>query len=93
MKIIQTGKTEWENRHESFTENIKDLYIAGNEPDLNALQSYNDATQSFQKLIGDAIQSNTLLRSLGSGWSWTKIATAKNGIMIDTKPLNTTMNL
>lgn len=93
MKIIQTGKTEWENRHESFTENIKDLYIASNEPDLNALQSYNDATQSFQKLIADAIQSNTPLRSLGSGWSWTKIATAKNGIMIDTKPLNTTMNL
>jgi FAD/FMN-containing dehydrogenase len=93
MKIIKTGNKEWENRHESFTENIKDLYIAGNEPDLSVLESYNDATKAFQQLIGEAIQTNTPLRSLGAGWSWSKIATAKDGIMIDTKPLNTTLNL
>ena len=93
MKIIKTGNNKWENRHESFTENIKDLYITGNESGLNALESYNDATKSFQQLIAEAIQTNTALRSLGAGWSWAKIATAKDGIMIDTKPLNTTMNL
>jgi hypothetical protein len=93
MKIIQTGNKDWTNRHEVFTENIKDLYITGNEPNLNALDSYNDATKSFQKIINDAIQTNTPLRSLGAGWSWSKIATVKDGIMMDTKPLNTTMNL
>ncbi|MEP6748564.1 MAG: FAD-binding protein [Bacteroidota bacterium] len=93
MKIIKTGNKEWINRHESFTENIKDLYIAGNEPEMNALESYNDATKAFQNLIGEAIQNNTPLRSLGAGWSWSKIATVEDGIMMDTKPLNTTMNL
>jgi hypothetical protein len=93
MKIFKSGQKEWVNRHESFTEQIKDLYTAGNEPDLDALESYNDATRAFQKLIGEAIQTNTPFRSLGAGWSWSKIATARDGIMLDTKPLNTTMTL
>ena len=93
MKIVKTGSVQWTNRHETYTENIKDLYITGNEPDLAALDGYNDATKAFQKMIGDAIQNKTPLRSLGAGWSWAKIATAKDGIMIDTKPLNTTMTL
>ncbi len=93
MKIIKTGNTEWQNKHETFTEIIKDLYIAGNEPMLDALEGYNDTTKGFQKLIGDAIQTNTAIRSLGAGWSWTKIATVRDGIMIDTKPLNTTLSI
>ena len=93
MKIIKTGQTEWQNKHEIFTEKIKDLYIAGNEPALDALESYNDVTRGFQKLIAEAIKNKTPLRFLGAGWSWTKIATAKNGVMVDTKQLNTTMNM
>ena len=93
MIIIKTGKREWPNRHESFTEQIKDLYEAGNARDLDALESYNDATKDFQKLISEAIQTNTPLRSLGAGWSWSKIATARDGIMIDTKSLNTMLGL
>lgn len=93
MKIIKTGNAQYTNRHETYTENIRDLYITGNEPDLAALDSYNDATKAFQQMIADCIQTGTPIRSLGAGWSWTKIATAKDGIMIDTKPLNTTMTL
>jgi hypothetical protein len=93
MKNIKTGKTAWENRHEIFVEKIKDLYIAGNEPDLDALDSYNDTTKGLQNLVKESIQNNTPLRTLGAGWSWTKIATARDGIMIDTKQLNTTMGI
>jgi FAD/FMN-containing dehydrogenase len=93
MKLIKTAQREWENRHECFTEQIKDLYIAGNEPDLGALEGYNDTTAAIQQLIAEAIQTNTPLRFLGAGWSWTKIATAKDGVMMDTKSLNLTMNL
>ena len=93
MKLINTNQTEWVNRHETFTEKIQALYIAGNEPDLDALNSYNDSTKVFQKLIGDRIQSNTPLRTLGAGWSFTKVATATNGFMVDTKQLNTTLSL
>lgn len=91
MITIKTGKKEWENRHEIFVEKIKDLYIVGNEPDLDALDSYSDTTRGLQNLVKEAIQNDTTLRTLGAGWSWTKIATALDGIMIDTKQLNTTM--
>ena len=93
MKIIATNTTVWENKHEIFKETIKELYIVGNEQHLSALEGYNDATKGFQKMIGEAIQNNTPFRPLGAGWSWTKIATAKNGVMVDTKQLNTTMQL
>ncbi|RFM28478.1 FAD-binding protein [Deminuibacter soli] len=89
MMIVKSGKTQWQNRHEVFTQPIKDLYFLGNDNSMNALDAYNDATVAIQKLIADAIQQNTTLRALGSGWSWTKIATTgNNGIMLDTKPLN-----
>ena len=81
----------WENKHEIFTEKIKDLRIAANEPNMDALEGYNDSTKGFQKLLQEAIQTKTPLRLLGAGWSWTKIATVKNGLMVDTKQLNTTI--
>lgn len=93
MKIIKTGTTKWVNRHETFTEQIKDLYITGNELALDALESYNDATKAFQKILQEQIINGNPLRSLGAGWSWTKIATARDGIMIDTKQMNTSMTL
>ncbi len=93
MKLINTNQTEWENRHENFTEKIKGLYIAGNEPDLGALESYNDVTKALQQLISDQIKTDTPFRSLGAGWSFTKVATATNSYMLDTKQLNTTLSL
>lgn len=93
MKIIKSGQQSWTNRHDTFTEDISDLYELGNEVNQDALASYNDATQGFMKLIGDAITTQTPLRPLGAGWSWTKIATVENGIMLDTKPLNTRFNI
>jgi len=93
MKLINTNQTEWVNRHENFTEKIKALYIAGNEPDLGALESYNDATKALQQLINEQINTGTPFRSLGAGWSFTKVATATNGYMLDTKQLNTTLSL
>lgn len=93
MKLVKTGTNQWPNQHQTFTETIKDLYIVANEPALEALEGYNDTTKGLQKLLGDAILTNTPIRCLGAGWSWTKIATVKNGIMIDTKQLNSTLNI
>lgn len=89
MKKILTNIQQWANKHETFVEDIKAMYTIGNEPALDALAGYNDTTQGFQELLKEAIATNTPLRALGGGWSWTKIATANNGIMMDTKPLNT----
>ncbi|MDB4901987.1 MAG: FAD-linked oxidoreductase [Mucilaginibacter sp.] len=93
MKIIKKRQNAWTNRHDTFTETIKDLYELGNEADLDALNSYNDATRGFLNMISEAIATQTPLRSLGAGWSWTKIATVNNGVMLDTKPLNTRFNI
>jgi hypothetical protein len=93
MKVIKTGDKTWENRHEIFVEDIKDLYALANDDSLDAIGGYNDTTKGLQDLISKAIATNTPLRALGSGWSWTKIATVKNGIMLDTKPLNTVFNI
>jgi len=88
MKTIRTGFTTWENRHETFVEKIRDLYTLGNEDGLSPVDTYNDATKGLQALIAQAIAQKLPLRALGAGWSWMKIATAENGIMLDTKPLN-----
>ena len=88
MKIIKTGFTAWENRHETFVETIRDLYELGNDDSLPPIDSYNDTTKGLQQIIADAIAKKIPLRALGAGWSWTKIAAAEAGIMLDTKPLN-----
>ena len=76
MKIFKTGATKWQNRHETFIENINNLYELGNEHSLDALDGYNDTTKGLQQLIKDAITKKLPLRALGAGWSWMKIATA-----------------
>src|SRR6266496_3499598 len=93
MNIFKTNRTDWENKHETFVEKIKDLYIVANETSLNALDSYIDSTKGFQSIIRDSINNNIPIRCLGAGWSWTRIATATNGLMLDTKQLNTTMTI
>ena len=87
MKIIKTNKTEWTNRHETFTQGIVNLYDLGNNDSGNVLADYNDTTIGIQSIIREAIDSGTSLRILGGEWSWTKI-TATNGILLNTKPLN-----
>ncbi|HEY4336784.1 MAG TPA: FAD-binding protein [Puia sp.] len=88
MKTIKTGFRSWENRHETFVEKIKDLYTLGNEDGLSPVDTYNDTTKGLQEIIGQCIAQKVPLRALGAGWSWMKIATAENGILLDTKPLN-----
>ena len=93
MKIFKTGITSWENKHQTFVENIQNLYELGNEPAMDALSGYNDTTKGLQNLIQEAAQSNLMLRPLGAGWSWMQIATAPNALMVDTKALNTIFDI
>lgn len=93
MIIVKTGKKQWQNMLGTFKVTIKDLYEVSNDPGLDALQGYIDTTTGIKNIIGDAMATNKPLRFLGAGWSWTKIATVENGIMVDTKPLNTTFTL
>ena len=92
MLKLSSGVKKWENKHQTFTEKIKVLYTVANERNLGPFESYLDTTKGLQGLIQEAIQTTTALRLLGAGWSWTKIATAKDGIMVDTKQLNVSID-
>ncbi|GHN01058.1 hypothetical protein WSM22_25470 [Cytophagales bacterium WSM2-2] len=87
MIISKTGAKSWTNRHETFTQNINDLYNLANQDSGDVVDDYNDATKGIQSIIKDAIASGKTLRILGGEWSWTKIA-ATDGILLNTKPLN-----
>jgi hypothetical protein len=89
MKIYKTGKQTWENQHETFVQEIQDLYELANDTQYSAMDGYNNATKELQQLVAEAVRTNTQIRGLGAGWSWTKIAVADKGIMLDTKSLNT----
>ena len=92
MIINRTGKKQWINRHETFTQNIDDLYDLADANSGNILNDYNDATTGIQGIIREAIGNNQRLRALGGEWSWTKIA-ATEGILLNTKPLNITFRI
>jgi FAD/FMN-containing dehydrogenase len=87
MIINRTGQKQWTNRHETFTQNIDNLYDLGNNNSGDILNDYNDSVSGIQGIIRGAITNNKHLRPLGGEWSWTKIA-ATDGILLNTKPLN-----
>ncbi|PSL49889.1 FAD/FMN-containing dehydrogenase [Chitinophaga niastensis] len=87
MKIIKHGGFSWSNLHNTFTQQVTDLYDLANEVAGTVLQNYNDTTSGIQQIIKDAIQNGTSLRTLGGSWSFSPIA-ATNGILLNTKPLN-----
>lgn len=88
MKNIQQGPFTWSTLHMTYSQNVAGLYNLVNETTGTPLANYNDTTQGIQQLIAGAIQSNTPLRALGGNWSFSPI-TATNGIIINTKGLNT----
>ncbi|HKR03126.1 MAG TPA: FAD-binding protein [Bacteroidia bacterium] len=92
MIINRTGKKQWTNRHETFTQNIDNLYNLADDNTGNTLNDYNDATTGIQGIIKEAIDANKHLRAMGGEWSWTKIA-ATDGILLNTKPLNITFRI
>lgn len=87
MKIVKEGGFEWKNLHETYKQNITDLYHLANETTGDALDIYKDTTKGIQGVIAGAIKSHTPLRPLGGNWSLSPI-TATNGIILNTKLLN-----
>ncbi|MDJ1500753.1 FAD-binding protein [Xanthocytophaga agilis] len=92
MIISRTGARKWVNRHESFTQNIEDLYDLADESTMDILADYNDVTAGIQQLMKQFIANGKRTRVLGGEWSWTKIA-ASDGILLNTKPLNLTFRI
>jgi len=89
-RIRSTNKSSWENRHETFVQDISDLFDVMNGNTGSVLNDYNFTTKALQEFLRTAQNSNKTVRAVGGGWSWTKVA-ATNGWMINTKQLNMTL--
>src|SRR6185436_6013127 len=78
--------------HETFTQDIDNLYNLANDNTGNIMNDYNDATTGIQGIIQEAINANKHVRAVGGEWSWTRIA-ATDGILLNTKALNITFRI
>ncbi len=79
----------WEGRHRSYKQKIEGYYKFNvHQPPLNKrLEEYNRVTKELQNMIGQAVQSGTTLRAMGSSWSLSKVGMT-NHRLINTKNLS-----
>jgi FAD/FMN-containing dehydrogenase len=90
-QVVDTGKTSWTPKHETFTRPVKKLWDVHNPLEGSALEQYNGATRAFLQLVRDAQAQGVRLRALGGGWSFTE-APHTDGWMVNTKRLNLYFN-
>lgn len=86
-QVRSTNLRVWTNRHETFKQQIADMFDISNGDTGNMLNDYNATTLAIGQLIDKAVEKGKTLRALGGGWSFTKVA-ATDGWMVNTKHLN-----
>lgn len=87
-QIIETRKTTWINRHLTFEVPIDNLYDVWNSDNGDILHSYRQMSKAIQNEMKACMRAGKRMRFLGGGWTWSKIATATDGRMYNTKGLN-----
>ena len=87
--IRATNNKSWTNRHQTFTQQIDNLFdmANGNAGGPNRVNDYNAMTTEIQAFIAKAIQQNKRIRALGGGWAFSPVA-ATDGWILNTKQLN-----
>lgn len=87
--VIDTGQTSWQNKHETYTQPVRGVLQAVNEPPQSGdpLQRYNRMTATLRALIDRAVREGVRLRAFGGGWSFSG-APSTDGYLLDTSPLN-----
>lgn len=86
-QIVPTNQKVWINRHNTFRQELDNLFDIANGDTGDLVEDYNATTEAIMAMIGRAIQQNKRLRALGGGWSFSKVA-ASDGWMLNTKQLN-----
>jgi len=90
--LQRTNIKSWENFHRIFNQHVAAFYLSQNGNSGQPREDYNTMTRLIQRLIGECIQKKITLRAVGSGWSFTKVATT-NGYVLDTTGMNTIFDL
>ena len=80
---------KWSNKHENFTHDLvpNTSFKLRNPKGPSRRNRYHRTTKNLQWLIKNAIDNDTKLRAMGSGWSFTKVGVTEGGL-IDTAALN-----
>ncbi len=86
-QFVPTNNTQWTNRHDTFTQQIENLYDCINSDMGTVLEDYNKMTKAIQEMMSKALERHKRMKVLGGGWSFTKIATTE-GWMFDSKQMN-----
>ena len=90
--IRDTGRRRWNNWHGSIPRNEQPvaelLDVWNGDPNRSNVDFYKGTTQGLQELMARAIREGKVIRGLGGGWSFSSVAAATQGILLNTRPLN-----
>ncbi|MGH7511934.1 MAG: FAD-binding protein [Gemmatimonadales bacterium] len=86
-ELRDLGVTQWQPKHETFTQPLIGLYQLVN-PALGTMdERYRHTTANVQRLLGEAVAAGVHLRAYGGTWSMSRCA-ATDGWLLDTSDLN-----
>lgn len=86
LKLVK-DKT-WTNFHGTATVPIKGLWKISNPSAAASLENMRSTAERIQRLIRHAIEQKVRLRAVGSRWSFSEVAAAKDGWALQTSALN-----
>jgi FAD/FMN-containing dehydrogenase len=86
-------ETTWTNFHGTVTVPIRALWEINNPSSASSLQHFRATADRLQRLIAHAVDRGERLRAVGSRWSFSEVAAAKDGWALRTSSLNYQFNV
>lgn len=86
LKLVK--ETSWTNFHATVKVPIRGVWKIRNPSPASSLPNMRATAERLQKLIAHAIQEKVRLRAVGSRWSFSEVAAAKDGWALQTSQLN-----
>ena len=90
--VRDTGRRRWNNWHGSIPRDEQPLAalldIWNGDPNRSDIDFYKGTTRGLQGLIHRAMREDKVIRGLGGGWSFSSVAAATQGLLLNTRPLN-----
>jgi hypothetical protein len=82
------AETQWTNFHATVNVPIRGVWKIRNPSPVSSIENMRATAARLQKLIRHAVQQQVRLRAVGSRWSFSEVAAAKDGWALQTSQLN-----
>ncbi|MDB5703284.1 MAG: FAD-binding protein [Sphingomonas bacterium] len=86
--LKKVAQTEWTNFHGTVTVPIRALWKIRNSSTASTMAGMRETADRLQALIRHAVAQRVRLRAVGSRWSFSEVAAAKDGWALQTDQLN-----